>query len=329
LRILITGAEGFAGRHLAPHLLEQGHEVYGTILRNIGLKPPLHEKLVAIPANLNNYDTIAEAFEIAKPDWVFHLAAISNLPKSFMHAMDAWKTNMIGSLHVFEAARKASVRMHILFVSSAAVYGTVTEKDLPLSETAELRPAEPYGASKAAGEMAAMQFRQSFGLRIVRVRSFNHTGPGQPPQFVVSEFARTIAMAEAGKAPPVMHVGNLRATRDLTDVRDVIKAYILLLKKGMPGDVYNVCSGTGVVIRDVLDMMLSMSPVKFEIKTAYEKIRPVELPVLVGDNRKIREEIGWEPAIPLEKTLRDSLDWWREEISSEEPPDQPSGDEYP
>jgi len=316
VRVLVTGVDGFVGGHLAPYLIEQGHEVYGTVLHDAESKANLPEGLTTIRVDLNDYDTVAEAFEISKPDWVFHLAAVSNLPESFIHVMDAWRTNLIGTLHLYEAARKTNIRMRILFVSSAAVYGPVSGDEVPLAESAPFRPAEPYGASKAAGELASMQYRQSFGLRIIRARSFNHTGPGQPPRFVTSEFARTIALAEAGKIPPVITVGNLRARRDLTDVRDIVRAYVLLLEKGVAGEVYNVCSGRDQAITDVLGRLVALSNVELEVRVAYEKIRPVELPVLIGDPTKIREEIGWEPQIPWEQTMRDCLDWWREKIAS-------------
>ena len=316
--MLVTGVDGFVGHHLAPYLMEEGHDVYGTILHGAGPKVQLPEGLTTIPVDLNDYDTMAHALEVSRPEWIFHLAAVSYLPESFVHVLDAWHTNLIGTLHLYEAARKTSIRMRILFVSSAAVYGPVTESEVPLAETAPFKPAEPYGASKAAGELASMQYRQSFGLRIIRARSFNHTGPGQPPRYVTSEFARTIALAEAGKVPPVINVGNLHARRDLTDVRDIIRAYVGLLEKGVAGEVYNVCSGRDQAIKDVLSRLVALSSVKLDVRVAYEKIRPVELPVLIGDPTKIRDEIGWEPEIPWEQTMQDCLDWWREKIAAED-----------
>jgi len=318
MRVLVTGAGGFVGRHLTPYMAGLGHEVICCVHDTIADSVSLPEALQIIPINLIDYDSVLNAIQTAKPEWIMHLAAVSYLPESFLHGLDAWRTNLFGTLHLFEAARQTNIQERVLFISSAAVYGKVTEDQVPLVETEPMNPAEPYGASKAACELAAMQYSQSFGLAIVRSRSFNHTGPGQPHAFVCSEFARTIAMAEAGTIPPILNVGNLRARRDITDVRDVVRAYAELIEKGKAGEVYNVASGRDIAISRVLDMLLGMSGVEMEVRVAYEKIRPVELPVVVGDPTKIREAIGWEPKIPIEQTLLDTLNWWRQKVADGE-----------
>ena len=315
MRVLITGAGGFSGQHLVDHMVNAGHEVWGTVHPTIADKRHLPDSVKTFVLDLTDYDSVLAAIEEARPEWIVHLGSVSFLPESFIHVLDAWRTNLFGTLHLYEATRNASINTRIMFGSSAAVYGPVTEDKIPLVETMPLNPAEPYGASKAAGELASMQYVQSFGLPIVCARSFNHTGPGQPPIFVCSEFARSIALAEAGKTPPVIRVGNLESRRDIVDVRDVVCAYAALVEYGVSGQVYNVAGGRDIAISKILETLLGMTKMRINVEVAKEKIRPVELPVVVGDPTKIRKAIGWEPKIPLKQTLSDILTWWRERIA--------------
>ena len=312
MRVLITGANGFVGRYLAHFMKQTGHEVIGTVWGHEG-EPP--EGIKTVSVNLLDFDAMAKTVQEVRPEWIVHLASVSFLPESFVHVLDAWRINLFGTLHLLEAARLFGTRTRILYVSSAAVYGLVNEDQIPLTETMPLRPAEPYGASKAAGELAAMQYMQSFGLPVICARTFNYTGPGQPSMFVCSEFAWMIAMAEAGKMPPVLNVGNLKSRRDITDVRDLVVAYAGLVEKGVPGEVYNVASGRDIPVSQVLDILLGMTSIKVQVKVDKGKIRPVEFPVVVGDSAKIAEAIGWRPQISLEQTLADTLNWWRVKVA--------------
>jgi len=208
----------------------------------------------------------------------------------------------------------------VLVVGSAEEYGAVDPDAAPITEDAPLRPLSPYAVSKVAQGFLALQYALSREMAVVRTRTFPHTGPGRGAAFAESSFARQIAEVEAGRRRPVLEVGNLDAVRDFTDVRDVVRAYWLLLERGNPGEVYNVCSGRGQSIGDVLRALLEISGVHVDLKVDRERLRPSDLPALVGDPTRLREATGWEPKIPLEQTFRDLLDHWRERVGAAAPP---------
>jgi GDP-4-dehydro-6-deoxy-D-mannose reductase len=297
VKALITGAGGFVGPYLRSHLEACGDEVIGVD----------HEIDVTIG------EQVRAAFLDVRPEVVYHLAAASHVGTSWSAPIDVLRVNAEGSLNVFLAAIEAGVD-RVLLIGSAEEYGRITPALLPVSEETPLRPVSPYGASKAAAEMLASHAFHGRGLPVVSVRAFNHLGPGQSDALVASAIARQVAEAERAGGG-VVRTGDLTPRRDFTDVRDVVRAYRLLAERGEPGEAYNVCSGLDVAIQDVADHLAAASSVPVTFELDEERLRPVEVPVVRGDNRKLRNATGWSPEIPLEKTLVEVLDWWRQELS--------------
>ena len=234
------------------------------------------------------------------------------MPTSFHAPAETLATNIIGQLNILEAVRELKLDPVVHIAGSSEEYGFVVENEIPISEENPLRPLSPYGVSKVAQDLLGFQYYKSYGLRIIRTRAFNHTGPRRGEVFVCSDFARQIALIERGKRDPVIYVGNLEAQRDFTDVRDIVEAYWLATDKCIPGEVYNICSEKAYKIREVLDILLSLSTHKIKIKQDTRRLRPSDVEILVGTSEKFRKQTGWKPRIPFEKTLEDILDWWRE-----------------
>jgi GDP-4-dehydro-6-deoxy-D-mannose reductase len=249
--------------------------------------------------------------EEIRPDYIFHLAAQSFVPTSWKAPTESLTTNVIGQLNVFEAVRKINLPCRIQIACSSEEYGMVLPDELPIKETNPLRPLSPYAVSKVGQDMLGYQYYMSYKMNIVRTRGFNHTGPRRGPVFVCSDFAKQIVEIERGKKPPVISVGNLEAKRDFTDVRDMVKGYWLSLEKGKEGAVYNICSGKAYRIQEILDKLIELSGVDLEVKQDPNRMRPSDVPVLQGDNGRFRKDTGWEPEIPMERTLSDLLDFWR------------------
>jgi GDP-4-dehydro-6-deoxy-D-mannose reductase len=294
MRAVVTGALGFVGRHLVAHLEAEGDDVVGVdrddvdILDRAGLTKLLVD---------------------AAPDAVYHLAGQADVGGSWATPVETFRANAEGSLNVLDGSRQAGAD-RVLAVISADVYGHVTAADLPIEESAPLRPVTPYGASKAAADALALQAHLGHGDGVIRVRPFNHLGPGQSDRFAASAFAsRIVANERTGRRD--VPVGNLTPRRDVTDVRDVVRAYRMLVEHGTPGDVYNVCSGRDIAMREIAEILVSMAEIPMELVVDPELQRPVDLPVLRGDNRRLQIATGWEQTIPLERTLRDVLDDWR------------------
>jgi len=310
-RIFITGATGFAGRHLMSVLTSSGNSVCGTTYP----QPPHPDEKNIRHLDLRSEREVFEAVKSARPDWVFHLAAVSNVRQSWERKKETMETNVMGTFFLFEAIKKFAPGARILFISSSDVYGFLPGAEAaaarPFSEDDPFQLVSPYALSKFGGELMAGFYRRSEGLDVVIARPFPHTGPGQSPDFVCSDWARQIIQIERGSQEPVIRVGNSEVLRDFTDVRDAVAAYVLLLEKGKAGEVYNVCSGTGTALRKILGVLLSSATKDVRVEQDPERLRKVDIPHLVGDNRKIRSETGWEPRIPLERTLADILDYWR------------------
>ena len=314
MRVLITGITGFAGSHLAGLALsKKGVRVFGLKRHSSGLDrlQDIARRIEFYECDLTDASAVAAAFRKIKPDRVFHLAGQSYTDGSWGTPVKTLNANILGALNVLEAVRTLSPRVRLLMVGSCEEYGKYPLKEMPLREQTPLKPLSPYGASKAAAGLLAYQYFRNFKIHVVRVRAFNHTGPRQKDLFVASNFARQISRIEAGLEAPVIRVGNLEAIRDFTDVRDVVRAYWLLLQMGKPGEVYNVCSGRGVKIRRLLDICLEKSKVKIRIQKDPKRLRPNEIPGWIGDPSKIKKETGWKPSIPLETTLSDLLNVWR------------------
>lgn len=318
MRILITGITGFAGSHLAEYALAQpGVEVYGTVRTRSRLDNIVHltDRVHLVDCDLRDPFAVRRMIAEVKPDRVFHLAAQSFVPASWVAPEETFTTNVLSQINLLEAVRHECPGARIHVAGSSEEYGLVYPEETPIHEDNPLRPLSPYGVSKVAQDLLGWQYHASYGLQIVRTRAFNHTGPRRGEAFATSSFCRQVAEIECGLAPPVLRCGNLDARRDLTDVRDTVRAYWLVLEAGEPGQVYNVASGRCVSMREVLDMILGHArcPVRVEVDPA--RLRPSDVPLLVGDASRLRERTGWGPTIPLERTLTDLLDYWREKVA--------------
>jgi len=319
MRALITGITGFAGSHLADYLLaEQSDvEIFGTYrwrsrMENID---HLDGKINLLECDLRDAAAVHGVLAEVRPDYIFHLAAQSYVPASWRAPSDTLTTNLIGQTNIFEAVRMLELDPVIQIAGSSEEYGLVLPDEVPIKETNPLRPLSPYAVSKVGQDLLAYQYFRSYGLKTIRTRGFNHTGPRRGEVFVTSNFAKQIASIEAGLREPVIRVGNLDAQRDFTDVRDMVRAYWLAVTKAKHGEVYNLASGKAVTIRELLDQLLALSETKVEVQVDPERLRPSDVEILLGDFSKFKADTGWEPSIPLEQTLRDTLDFWRQKLS--------------
>ena len=313
-RVLVTGVTGFAGSHLVDYMLTRNDcEIFGIQRWRSPLENVTHfmDKITMVECDLRDASSTRDTLERVRPDWIFHLAAQSFVPTSWSAPTESLTTNVLGQLNIFEAVRRIGLQCRIQIACSSEEYGMVYADELPIKETNPLRPLSPYAVSKVAQDLLAYQYWMSWKVDSVRTRGFNHEGPRRGPVFVASDFAKQIADIEKGLKPPVLHVGNLEARRDFTDVRDMVKGYWLALEKCEPGEVYNICSGRAWRIREVLDLLLGMTPAKIDVRQDPARLRPSDVPVLLGDASKFRKATGWEPSIPFEQTLRDMLDYWR------------------
>lgn len=312
-KALITGIAGFAGSHLAELLLSQGYEVYGLCRPRSktdhieSIKSKLHLEDADLLDSHSLYTTIARI----KPDYIFHLAAQSFVPTSWVSPSVTLEVNVVGSGNLFEAVRQVGIDPVIQIACSSEEYGLVHSDEIPIKETNPLRPQSPYAVSKVAMDYLGYQYFCSYKMRIIRTRGFNHTGPRRGETFVTSNFAKQIALIEKNKQEPYILVGNLETQRDWTDVRDMVRGYLVAVEKCEPGEVYNICTGKAVQIGDMLKMLLSFSKVKASIRPDPMRLRPSDVPVLIGDNTKFVSKTGWKPDISFEKTMEDLLNYWR------------------
>jgi len=309
VRALITGITGFVGQHLARHLREEGDEVFGLV------RPPNRGRSdvpVAV-ADINDADSVQLAVGQFRPDVIYHLAAQTHVGQSWERRRETLETNFFGGFSILEAARRLSPSPRLLLVGSSEQYGVGGKQGEPLVETDPIAPASPYGVSKAAQELLGQQYARSEGLHVVMVRSFNHTGPGQAPTFVIAEWAQQIAEMEAGKREPVLDVGNTSVRRDFTDVRDIVALYRLLATLGRSGEAYNACSGVARSLEQILETFAELSEVEFEVRPR-ENLRPVDVPVVVGDPAKAQREVGWKRRFPFDVTLSAVLNDWRRRV---------------
>lgn len=308
MKILITGIRGFVGSYLAPLVLGAGHDV-------LGLTAPGEEPWPkGAEADLRDKDSVCRALLSLLPDAVVHLAAQSHVGPSWKNPELSFEVNTLGTLHLLDACRALHKPPLFLHVSTGEVYGQVRPQDLPLDESSPLRPVSPYAVSKTSADLLAYQYFASYGLPVIRVRPFNHTGPGRPPAFALSEWARRLAMINAGLEEPVLSVGNLDVRRDFLDVRDVVKAYLLLLEKGTPGELYVLGRGEGFWLKDLLQQLVELSTAVVEIRQDPERFRPADVPLLVANPAKLKAATGWEPEIQMRQTLKDLYDHWEKEI---------------
>jgi GDP-4-dehydro-6-deoxy-D-mannose reductase len=306
---LVTGARGFAGRHLLDRLDGRGPIV---AWHRPGVRPPAPAVgLTWQPIDLTDRDSVIRAVAEIRPAQIFHLAGATNVATSWENAAAPLRVNALGTHHLLDAVRLAGQPCRVLVVSSGQIYQT---SDDPVGEDAPLAPSNPYGLSKLAQDQLALQAARDEGLDVVIGRPFNHTGPRQEPGYAVSSFARQIARIEAGLDPPELHVGNLDARRDITDVRDVVRAYTRVMDSAPMGRAYNICSGRAWSIRNLLDELLHLSSVRIAVEVDPNRFRPSDARIVQGDGTRIRSELDWIPLIRVEDTLNDTLEWWRGQI---------------
>jgi len=306
-RVLVTGAGGFVGPHLVRALVERGARVRGA---GLGSPPPGTPIEGWSEVDFSEAEQAGSAIDAAPLDAVVHLAGQSSAARSFEAPEATFRANVTGTWTLLEALRQRASRARVLVVSTSEVYGPI-EPGTRAAEDREFHPVSPYALSKAAAEELARAYAETHGLDVVRARPFGHTGPGQMPRFVVPSFAQQIAAIEAGRAEPVLRVGDLAVTRDLCDVRDVAEGYCALLERAPRGAVYNLCRGDGAVLRQVVDQLAAMARVRIRIEVDPARLRPADVPWLVGDPALAARELGWSVRRTLADTLRDVLDDWR------------------
>jgi len=319
MRVLITGITGMAGSHLADYLLAlpEKVDVYGTFRWRSRMENLEHvkDKVNLIQCELLDFSNTVKALEISKPDFIFHLAAQSYVLASWSSPTATMLDNPRMQINLFEAMLMLKIDCPIQVALSSEEYGMVYPKEVPINEDNMLRPLSPYAVSKVTQDMMAYQYNRSYGLKTIRTRAFNHEGPRRGDVFVTSNFAKQIALIEAGLQEPTIYVGNLDAKRDWSDVRDIVRAYWLAVNKCTPGEVYVIASGKSFRVQEMLDILLNLSRVKVEVKEDPARLRPSDVEVLQGDPSKFKAATGWEPEIPLNQTLEDLLNHWREEVS--------------
>jgi len=318
MRVLITGITGFAGSHLAEYILANHPDVrvFGFVRWRSRMDNIVHiqDKVELHEADIKDVISLKKALADIKPDRIFHLAAQSFVPASWRLPAETFAINAIGQINLFEALLSLKLNPKIHIAGSSEEYGHVNPDEVPMKETNPLRPLSPYAVSKVAQDLLAYQYFKSYGMKTVRTRGFNHTGPRRGDVFVTSNFAKQIAEIEKRKKEPVIHVGNLEAKRDFTDVRDIVRAYWLAAEKGEDGEVYNVGTGKAMAMKEMLDMLLALSKAKVKIKVDPERLRPSDVPILLSDSTKFVSLTGWKPQIPLEQTFKDLLNYWREKV---------------
>ncbi|MBN1800322.1 MAG: GDP-mannose 4,6-dehydratase [Candidatus Lokiarchaeota archaeon] len=323
MKALITGITGFVGSHLAEYLLGKGDTVFGTYRWRSPRDNIEHikHKITLVNCELLDAMSVKNCISTAKPDVIFHLAAQSYVPSSFDEPAATLQTNIIGTLNLLEAVRQIGIDPIIHICSSSEVYGQVKKEEVPILETNVFRPASPYAVSKVGEDMISLQYFLSYGIKTIRSRMFTHTGPRRGEVFVVSAFAKQVAMIEAGLQEPVLRVGNLDSVRTFLDVRDAVRAYYLLVQKCIPGEVYNIGGNTTMTIRQMLNLLLNQSSMKDEIKVEVNPklLRPSDVTLQVPNIDKFVSATGWKADIPLEKTLLDTLNYWRARLKVHAP----------
>ncbi len=311
------------GRYLARHLLEVSDWTLALVSRNEAGAARLADeyasypdRVAAIAADISDAAAVRAALERTRPSYVFHLAAQTYVPAAFADPATTLRNNIFSALDLLEGIRTLPEPPRVLAIGSSEEYGHVRAEDNPVDEHTELRPDNPYSVSKVASDLLALQYFFSYKLPIVRVRPFNHIGPGQSERFVSGSLARQVALIEVGKQEPVIKVGNLSSQRDFTDVRDIVRAYYLAITQGQSGDVYNLCSGQATSIQTVLDTLLNFCTVRVRVELDQTRLRPSDVPIIVGSAAKFRQLTGWQPQISLRQSLADILDYWREQVRS-------------
>lgn len=321
MKIVITGFAGFVSRHLLELLnqREKGADVLGidkhTPDFEFDLFPELH--ISFIPADLTDAASTGKILHEFKPDHIVHLASVSSVARSWQTPAESFANNTAIFLNLAEYLRLTNKQCRLLSVGSSEEFGVVAENMLPLTEQHALNPLNPYAAARVSQEMLSKIYADGYGLDIIMTRSFNHIGPGQKENFVISSFVRQMVLLKKNNTvPAIITTGDLSIVRDFTDVRDIVSAYYLLLKKGIKGDVYNICSGKGVMLKDIIDGIATLLDLKISTRVNPELVRPAENKKVIGSYQKIKDELGWEPAIPLQKSLSDIIAYWQQQLQN-------------
>ena len=311
VKYLITGANGFCGRHLADVLVGRSNSVYGISRSIPDDLVAQHPDVTYELCNLIDHTSVYNMLKKIEPDCIFHLAAESSVASSWKSPVNIMNNNVLSQINIFEAVRELELSTRIIVACSSEEYGLIKGSDLPVNEKCCFNPLSTYAVSKVSQDMLAYQYYKSYDMDIVRVRSFNLTGPGRPPTYALSSFAYQIAEIEKKKSENIISVGNLDVKRDYTDVRDAVKGYYKIALEAKPGAVYNLCSGKAYNLKDLLNILISFSTTEVNVEIDRSKYRPSDLPIMLGDNTKIKTEIGWTPKIDIKTTLNDLLDYWR------------------
>ncbi len=308
---LITGANGFLGRHLINELRTNNNIVYGVSRRIPDDFIAAYPDIKYEQCNLTDHASVFEILKKLKPEYIFHLAAESSVASSWKSPINIMNNNVLSQINIFEVIRELELSARIIIACSSEEYGLIRDSDIPVNEQCCFNPVSTYAVSKIAQDMLAFQYHKSYNMDILRVRSFNLEGPGRPQYYALSSFARQIADIEKGLCKNPIRVGNLNVSRDYTDVRDATKAYHQIALKGKSGSVYNLCSGKAHCLKDLLNYLVSLANVEIKIEIDKMRFRPSDIPVMSGDNTKIKTEIGWTPEIDIKNTLVDLLNYWR------------------
>lgn len=316
-KILITGITGFAGYHLTKHFLDNFSdiELFGTVRSLIDREDSIYSRVTLLNAELTNEKDVSNVVRTIKPDEVYHLAALSSPAESFKTPAVTISNNTNAQINLLEALRQQELlETKVVIITSSEVYGLVKPEDIPIDEETLFTPSNPYAVSKIAQDYLALQYFLAYNMPIIRIRPFAHVGPRQSDKFVLASFAKQIAAIEKKRQPPFLKVGNLDAKRDFTDVRDMVKAYTLLMEKGEAGGVYNVGSGKSRKIIELLNKLLVLSTASITTQVDHERMRPSDIPEICCNYNKMHRLTGWEPEIPIDKTLRDILDYFRKVV---------------
>ena len=313
MAVLVTGIAGFVGSYLTELLLEKREKVVGLYWNsNLENIEHIKSKVQLYSCNVADFRQTHQIIKKIKPKEIYHLAAISSVGKSFSEPVFTFKVNFGGTQNILEAVRKENLKSKILIPNSADMYGRVSAQALPIKETHPLKPISPYAISKTCADVLAEQYFKIYGIPVIRTRSFNHTGPRQALGFVIPDFASQVAKIDLDLQKPVLKVGDLRAKRDISDVRDIVSGYYLLMKRGKPGETYNIGSGKIYSLKKVLQYLVSLSSRKIRVEIDKTRLRKIDIPVLQADITKIKKDTGWKAKTPLEKTLQDTYNFWSE-----------------
>ncbi len=318
MKALITGIRGFVGGHLTKLLLARGDEVVGLDCDDKNLDIDIDGEPIRIfKGDLRDEDIVAKALNEFKPDCLFHLAAQSSVKLSFENPLETFSANLIGTLILLETISKLDFPVKTLVISSSEIYGRLKPEECPVGEDHPMNPINPYAVSKAAVDLLARQYHQAYQMPVYIARAFSHSGPGQKTVAVLSDWAFQIAKMELGLSPRKMKVGNIKIQRDYTDVRDIVRAYLDIIEKGQPGRPYNVCSGKGYKLSDLLEKYQTLVKKDFEVASDKSRLRPIDIPILIGSYDLLNADTGWNPEIPIETTLADALKFWHDHLIEE------------